>query len=393
MSLKVEDQDEGLSHIRRPLTLVEKLHLAALVPIALGNIIYSFAYRTYKDPSSTLDSTMVRRRLLLSLTSVLELVPIGFIQAIIPTTSEKLRSHFAKSTEFTHNEIVVRPRGYKAARLHIITPKGADVQGPCLLYFHGGGFYLPLSAGHITMVTAIAKEAGISTVCFLEYTLTPVGKYPTQLAQASAALSYLVHERSIRLDQIVVGGDSAGASLTLNLLAHLAKPHPDIDPIVPASTSDTTKLAGALAISPRCANNSLSDSYKRNLLRDVITPTSTAFVMRTYEPRPEIWAASNEDLDFWRVPGHVRVKQFMFVGGEEESFIDDMAVFARNISAIPLDQALKENKTDNIIFFEAKKEIHDQSLLDFGQGKTDGVMTQAIMAWAGGLIKPTLQGQ
>ncbi|KAI9762235.1 MAG: hypothetical protein M4579_000558 [Chaenotheca gracillima] len=56
----------------------------------------------------------------------------------------------------------------------------------------------------------------------LEYTLVPDAVYPTQLNQAAAGYAHVL---SIVKDasRICVGGDSAGATLILSLLLHLAK--------------------------------------------------------------------------------------------------------------------------------------------------------------------------
>ena len=73
---------------------------------------------------------------------------------------------------------------------------------------------------------ALLKEAGYKNPALfgLEYTLVPDAVYPTQIQQAFAAYEHVltVIEDPSRL---VVGGDSAGATLILSLLLYLAD-HP-----------------------------------------------------------------------------------------------------------------------------------------------------------------------
>ena len=80
---------------------------------------------------------------------------------------------------------------------------------------------------------------------FLSYTLTPHGRYPTQMAQAVECLRYILGSRNPR--DIYLGGDSAGGNLVLAVMSHMAypHPHPKIEPL-PA----TEPLAGAILISP-----------------------------------------------------------------------------------------------------------------------------------------------
>lgn len=70
----------------------------------------------------------------------------------------------------------------------------------------------------------------------LDYSLVPEARYPTQIQQIATAYEYLLTKTLA--ENIIVGGDSAGASLVLSFLLHLARPNSDIPPkALPAPAS------------------------------------------------------------------------------------------------------------------------------------------------------------
>jgi acetyl esterase/lipase len=88
---------------------------------------------------------------------------------------------------------------------------------PCLLYFHGGGFF----GGDVGTVEnqgkLIARRAG-ALVVSVDYPLAPENQYPIPLDCCYAVLEW-VHTNAAALgidgDKIAVAGDSAGANLAL----------------------------------------------------------------------------------------------------------------------------------------------------------------------------------
>lgn len=84
---------------------------------------------------------------------------------------------------------VVLESGTKA---YWLGPKNAE---KVLLYFHGGGYIMAATRGHVewayNLTHDMAKKHSISTL-FLAYTLAPEAQYPTQLQQAAEMLHYLI---------------------------------------------------------------------------------------------------------------------------------------------------------------------------------------------------------
>jgi acetyl esterase/lipase len=94
-------------------------------------------------------------------------------------------------------------------------------------YCHGGGF--SMGSGYFYMEfllawVALLKSAGYRNPALfaLEYTLVPDATYPTQLNETVAGYEHVLSlaQSSTR---VVVGGDSAGATLILSFLLHLSE--------------------------------------------------------------------------------------------------------------------------------------------------------------------------
>lgn len=96
-----------------------------------------------------------------------------------------------------------------------------------IYYCHGGGFSMGSAYFYLepllALLTLLKPHYRNPAVFALEYTLVPEAAYPTQLRQTMAGYDYvlaLVHNDASR---ICVAGDSAGATLMLSLLLHLAR--------------------------------------------------------------------------------------------------------------------------------------------------------------------------
>ncbi|KAI8845351.1 Alpha/Beta hydrolase protein [Chytriomyces cf. hyalinus JEL632] len=114
-----------------------------------------------------------------------------------------------------------------------------------LLYIHGGAYCFSgaeYGAPHhlhlIKSFNALEEKAGSNkrlVVFSLEYPLAPEHAFPAQIPVAADAFKWLVN--SLGVSQIVVGGDSAGAHMTLSLMNHI-KNTPELSglPIQPFAT-------------------------------------------------------------------------------------------------------------------------------------------------------------
>ncbi|KAJ5106223.1 epsilon-lactone hydrolase [Penicillium angulare] len=108
---------------------------------------------------------------------------------------------------------------------------GDPAAGYVVINFHGGGFAMDATEAYLDLWSSVAEtlsQRGISTAWLnVTYTLTPHATYPTQLCEAVEALRYVIEDVGRSPEDIILLGDSAGASLCLSILSHLSHPSKD----------------------------------------------------------------------------------------------------------------------------------------------------------------------
>ena len=137
-------------------------------------------------------------------------------------SSPRYRSH-------QHNlyQLISRPTftGYWILKFSLTDPQPPQNSDVIIFYLHGGGYNTSQPATYLLFLLRLAEAIlaqGLSVSIFaLDYHLAPEYPYPTQLREARAAYSYLLHELEISPSKIVVAGDSAGGHLALSLLVNL----------------------------------------------------------------------------------------------------------------------------------------------------------------------------
>ena len=97
---------------------------------------------------------------------------------------------------------------------------GAD-ESRALMFFHGGGYCSGSIASHRRMVTEAGRAGGLRTLA-VGYRLAPEHPFPAALNDALTAWRHLRRE-GYPARRIAVGGDSAGANLTLALAGELKR--------------------------------------------------------------------------------------------------------------------------------------------------------------------------
>ena len=95
---------------------------------------------------------------------------------------------------------------------------------PLLVYLHGGGFVLGNNDTHDRIMRELAFRSG-SAVVGVEYSLSPEQKFPVALEEIISVLKWLKNDMprkdnpafNIDPERVVLGGDSAGASLCMGV--------------------------------------------------------------------------------------------------------------------------------------------------------------------------------
>ena len=97
----------------------------------------------------------------------------------------------------------------------VIDPYGLEEVSPCLVYYHGGGFFFEGAGYHYKLAKQYALECECRVI-FVQYRLAPKNPHPTPAEDCYAALRWTFENAErLKIDQekIAVGGDSAGGAL------------------------------------------------------------------------------------------------------------------------------------------------------------------------------------
>ena len=99
--------------------------------------------------------------------------------------------------------------------LYIFEPKKVKVQ-KVFLYIHGGGFVYRGAKNHYNFCIKLAEE-GLCKVVYVDYRLAYKYNYPVPVEDAFAAYEYVLKKES-KNQKIIIGGDSAGGCLAIDVI-------------------------------------------------------------------------------------------------------------------------------------------------------------------------------
>ena len=149
---------------------------------------------------------------------------------------------------------------------------GADASR-VLIYFHGGGYCSGSIVSHRRLVTEAGRAGALRTLA-PEYRLAPEHPFPAARDDAFTVWRRLRRE-GYAAKQIAVGGDSAGANLTLALVGELKRAGEDLpgclwllSPWVDLTMSGAT-LASKSAVDPLIQKGYLEDLAKAYVPADM----------------------------------------------------------------------------------------------------------------------------
>ncbi|KAJ4397890.1 hypothetical protein N0V93_002128 [Gnomoniopsis smithogilvyi] len=261
-------------------------------------------------------------------------------------------------------------------------------------FFHGGGYITPAIPGHFEWVLQ-AYVRGLPNadekvaVAFLQYTLAPSARFPTQMFQAISGLDYLL-KKGIDPDQLVVGGDSAGGNIALQLLTHLMHPYPLAERI-----TLNKPLAGAFLVSPLVSGNTSTQSFREGAPCDMLS------LGIFDQPDREMFHVPNTGVKGWLFPtwGLEESKEFKIgkkwalMADVEETWLDGMSRVVSRVYVtcgkheILRDQGIyiaqdiqTRNPNVEVRLQVAEKEAHDFILLE-GQRRRVGDATLRMRNW------------
>ncbi|KAF2209347.1 hypothetical protein CERZMDRAFT_47242 [Cercospora zeae-maydis SCOH1-5] len=239
-------------------------------------------------------------------------------------TTESSYLEFAKTASLQPDTDLL-PSGLK---VHWLGPKSAS---KTILYFHGGGYVLACTSGHLQWLLGLQTELSKSTsvsIVVVAYTLTPQGQYPEQLRQAAESLEWLINSAGKKAHDIIVAGDSAGANMAVGLLSHLLHPHPDVQKL-----TTEEPLPAAVLISPWIKFSTTDDSFRRNATSDMIPAAAADRWQKLFlgsKPADKYSEPSLADSAWYAGLDKV-VDHILVWGGEKEVLIDSIKAFGTTI--------------------------------------------------------------
>jgi acetyl esterase len=146
-----------------------------------------------------------------------------------PSVSDR-RQSLAKLMQFAKTEApsvtamdgtMPGPAGPLSYRLY--APAGStEGPGPGFVFFHGGGMVAGSIETHDRIAAALSEATGCRLIS-VEYRLAPEHKFPAAIADAIAATEFVSQNATalgIDATKLVVGGDSAGATLAAVVCQH-----------------------------------------------------------------------------------------------------------------------------------------------------------------------------
>ncbi len=133
-------------------------------------------------------------------------------------------------------ELISGYEGYPIELL-VFEPAGIPEPSPCLVYYHGGGFFFGAAGYHYRL----AMQYAVRTPCklvFVQYRLAPGNQHPIPAEDSFAALCWTAeHSADLGIDpaRIAVGGDSAGGALAAavcQMTRDRGGPHPRLQMLI-----------------------------------------------------------------------------------------------------------------------------------------------------------------
>lgn len=170
---------------------------------------------------------------------------------------EKFREEISNSSKKVNKSL---PNNIKIEKILInniyaewIIPKNAPTE-KIILYIHGGGFISGNCESHRLHVAKFASESGYKALLF-NYRLAPENPYPAALEDCVEIYQWLLSQGYLSKN-IIIGGESAGATLSLASILYLIN-------------NNINLPSAVFSISPNTDLRCNAQSFKTNAKKDI----------------------------------------------------------------------------------------------------------------------------
>lgn len=142
---------------------------------------------------------------------------INLLPKCINKKKMKIDKFYVNSKDKTHN-----------IKVYCIYPKDLKESKKALIYFHGGGFVYKAAFMQYKLCEIYSQELNMK-VFIVDYRLAPKHLYPIPIEDCIDAYRYIVNNKNILEigDEIMVGGDSAGGNLAIEVVHQICKNYND----------------------------------------------------------------------------------------------------------------------------------------------------------------------
>lgn len=116
-------------------------------------------------------------------------------------------------------------------------------QNKVLLYLHGGAFVAGSINTHRDLISRISRAGNIKVMA-INYRLAPEHPYPAGLEDSFNTYKWLIFKKNYNPHNIIIGGDSAGGTLTISTLIKIKKEQLPF-PVAAFCLSPATDMTGS----------------------------------------------------------------------------------------------------------------------------------------------------
>jgi acetyl esterase/lipase len=235
--------------------------------------------------------------------------------------------------------------------------------------------------------TEVVFHTATERLIYLQTALATDGPFPTQLTQLISAVKHLLAS-GVQPQNLVLAGDSAGALLVVELLAHTLHP-------VPASPTQeapppsplvglTSRLNGIYLMCPWIAVTGTTGSAAANSATDAVANESQAamgnFVLDQLPQSERHYIEANTAPAGWFRGVDALVDRVLVTSGDKENLFVDINTFVDKLS--------KEGfpgESERVQYIVQKDGVHDDPIQDFFAGETNpakmSYVTPLIIDW------------
>ncbi|XP_064638799.1 neutral cholesterol ester hydrolase 1-like [Lineus longissimus] len=217
--------------------LVKFLVGSAVLMVLLAYYLYIPLPPNYTENRVKIQVALAGNKVVKALANIGSLLGYGSPMELRKVMLESLVDRKVKSTP-RDESVTIQQLSFDGVYVRVYTPPTAKMNGPAIVYYHGGGYVLFRIDHFDEACTKMAKMSN-TVVVSVDYRTAPAFTYPTGINDGYKATKYfLEHAADFNVDptRVAIAGDSAGghmaASLSLRLRDEKFEPMPKLQVLI-----------------------------------------------------------------------------------------------------------------------------------------------------------------